>query len=252
MATDTRDYPFAIAAGGMQILPVHGEKFLVRSTTGPVDVRWKSGRISALLAGQGYNVRKGFDQLTLNNPGALPIVGVVQVADDDFLDKRITGDVSVIDGEKARTLAGGRFMGACQCLAGGAAIGSLVQIWNPSTTKNLVLTSVQVVAFANLSVSVFGCSLQLANASPYIGNAKLGAASGVGLLRTEQCNAARNTVLGNAALGFLAIHYIGINTARPLPLSGPIVCPPATGLIIRQDIFNVQLDVNFEWFEEDV
>lgn len=93
--TDTRIYPFAIAAGGMQIIPVSGAKFLVRSTTGPVNVRWQTGFLANLEAGQGYNVRDGFAQLTLTNDGAGAIAGFVQVADDDFIDNRIAGEVAL-------------------------------------------------------------------------------------------------------------------------------------------------------------
>lgn len=98
MNSDTRVFPFVIAAGGMQLLPVTGEKFLVKTTTGPVNVRWTGGELSALEAGQGYNVRKGFAQLTLTNSGAGAITGTIQIADDDFIDNRIAGSVSISGG----------------------------------------------------------------------------------------------------------------------------------------------------------
>lgn len=98
MTSDTRIYPFAIAAGQMQAIPVHGEKFLIKSTTGPVDVIWRGGKLTSLEAGQGYNVRRSFDQLTLNNNGAGAITGTIQIADDDFIDNRIAGTVSISGG----------------------------------------------------------------------------------------------------------------------------------------------------------
>lgn len=96
--SDTRIFPFAIAAGGMQLLPVTGEKFLIKATTGPVDVSWTGGRLNSLDAGQGYNVRRGFAQLTLNNSGAGEITGTIQIADDDFIDNRIAGTVTISGG----------------------------------------------------------------------------------------------------------------------------------------------------------
>lgn len=98
MTSDTRIFPFAIAAGGMQLVPVHGERFLVKATTGPVNIRWTGGYLTLLEAGQGYIVRRGFDQLTLTNPGAGAIAGTIQIADDDFIDNRIAGTVSISGG----------------------------------------------------------------------------------------------------------------------------------------------------------
>lgn len=98
MTSDTRIFPFAIAAGGMQLVPVHGERFLVKATTGPVNIRWTGGYLTLLEAGQGYIVRRGFDQLTLTNPGAGAIAGTIQIADDDFIDNRIAGTVNITGG----------------------------------------------------------------------------------------------------------------------------------------------------------
>lgn len=96
--SDTRVFPFVIAAGGMQLLPVTGEKFLVKTASGPVNVRWTGGELTGLEAGQGYNVRRGFAQLTLTNTGAGAISGTIQIADDDFIDNRIAGTVTISGG----------------------------------------------------------------------------------------------------------------------------------------------------------
>lgn len=96
--TDTRIYPFSVTSGGMQKISVSGAKFLIRSTTGPVNVRWASGFLANLDVGQGYNVRKGFAELTLTNDGASTITGAVQIADDDFIDNRVAGEVELNGG----------------------------------------------------------------------------------------------------------------------------------------------------------
>lgn len=96
--TDTRAYPFAIAAGGMQLMPMAGEKFIIESATGPVDVSWKDGKVLSRQAGQGYGVRGGFTQLILNNSGASAITGVIAINDDDAIDNRIAGTVSISGG----------------------------------------------------------------------------------------------------------------------------------------------------------
>lgn len=96
--TDTRAYPFAIAAGGMQLLPMAGEKFIIESATGPVDVSWQDGKVLSRQAGQGYTVRGGFTQLVLNNSGAGAITGVIAINDDDAIDNRIAGTVTISGG----------------------------------------------------------------------------------------------------------------------------------------------------------
>lgn len=96
--TDTRSYPFAIAAGGMQLMPMAGEKFIIESASGPVDVSWKDGKVLGRQAGQGYTVRGGFTQLVLNNSGAGAITGVIAINDDDAIDNRIAGTVSISGG----------------------------------------------------------------------------------------------------------------------------------------------------------
>ncbi len=94
---DTRHYPFAIAAGGMQLMPIGCERFVVRSTTGPVVVTWARGKLTGLDAGQGYRTGP-VDQLILNNTGAGAIAGVIQMADDDFIDNRVQGSMTLSGG----------------------------------------------------------------------------------------------------------------------------------------------------------
>ena len=60
--------------------------------------------LSPLYAGQGQ--RKEFQRLTVTDKSGAANVVLIIVADDDFIDDRITGEVSVIDGSKARTKTG--------------------------------------------------------------------------------------------------------------------------------------------------
>lgn len=247
MTSDTRSYPFAIPAGGMQVLPVHGEKFQVLSTTGPVDVRWKSGKLSAVLAGRGYNVRKGFDQLTLNNSGALAIVGTIQIADDDLIDNRVTGDVSVIDGEKVRTLSNGRIMGRAVC---GPVVAKYphLQLWNPlATGKNLIVSGLSISAAIVTDVYVAGGNAAFANAAQS-GSALIGSVAGwSGEPRSENLNAVEPDNFGS-----LAVISAQASLMVAVRLSGPIVIPPGYGLTVKSVAQNHYLYANYEWFEEPV
>lgn len=119
--TDTRSYPFAIAAGGMQLMPIAGEKFIIESATGPVDITWQDGKVLGRQAGQGANVRGGFSQLILNNSGAGAISGVIAVLDDDAIDNRIAGTVSVSGGTNYTNTAPAVTTGSTALVAANAA-----------------------------------------------------------------------------------------------------------------------------------
>lgn len=152
MTSDTRIYPFAIAAGGSLNMTIRGEKFLVKATTGPLDVTWRGGKLTALEAGQGYNVRKGFDMLTLNNSGAGAITGTIQIADDDFIDNRIAGSVSVTSGATFVPTAPGVANASGVLLAANASRSYLL-IQNNHATGNIWL-GFGVAAVANVGVKI--------------------------------------------------------------------------------------------------
>src|SRR5207253_5023923 len=101
-----------------------GSYFKVLSATGTFEVTGDAfGQLGALLPGQGLRLEEGqFTRLTFRDTSGAPNLLYVLVAGDGFIDDRITGEVSVIDGEKARTLAGGMFAGAPSAPAPGAAL----------------------------------------------------------------------------------------------------------------------------------
>jgi hypothetical protein len=132
-------YQFTIPANGMYPLPVNGTMFKVLSSTSTLSVAGDSfGTLGAVLSGQG--LRDAPFQLLqfTDTSGGANLVRVL-VADSGFIDDRVSGEVSVIDGGKARTLAGQ------VCIATGnislvAAKNSALGIWLPAgQTRRLIV-----------------------------------------------------------------------------------------------------------------
>lgn len=95
-----RPYPIILAAGAMLDLPVEGNRFFLRSTTGAVDVKDSSGRINlvGLLTGEGsFGIK--FTLLFITNNTASAITLELMVSDDgaEFTSSRvqITGSIGV-------------------------------------------------------------------------------------------------------------------------------------------------------------
>jgi hypothetical protein len=157
----TRQYDFTLTAGGAFVLPVVGSYFRILSCTGALEVQGDTfGRVP-VLSGQGLR-DQDFAKLTLVDKSGSPNVGVILVSDGSFVDDRITGEVSFIDGGKARTIAGSAFVASSAMTPGGSNI-SQVSICNPvSSGRRVVINSIMVSCQIASSVSLsFGSGVPL-------------------------------------------------------------------------------------------
>lgn len=85
-----RKYDITLSAGAQVRMPISGENFYVRSTTGAVDV-WSDDRnidMQALLAGEGSD-GKHFDALSFANNTASTITLVVVTSEENFRSNRV-------------------------------------------------------------------------------------------------------------------------------------------------------------------
>lgn len=246
MRTAGRIYDFTLTAGGSMPLLVQGDYMRIMSATGAVEVLTDNYRIGPIMAGQGQ-AKSPFTRLTITDRSGAANVGYVLVADSDFIDNRINGEVSVIDGEKSRTLAGGMFAAAPFCGAV-AANYSNVQLWNPAGSgKNLIVGALDFATPVATSVQVFMTATQLVNASLNIpANKKSGAAAPIALVRYE-AKAAPDPFL----LGVLRGDYTPANSPVNWVPKGAFVVMPGYGLTVTSvSTANMTLTANFEWFEE--
>lgn len=248
--SDMQRYPFNLAANESITLPVQGTRCIVKQSRGTVEVRGVLDgggvvRLSGLQDGQGFS-GKQFKSLLITDTSGLDNDGYIIVSDESFIDNRISGDVSIINGEKARSIAGGRFFAAAYVFSAGDYPNA--QLWNPSTTKNLIVTRIDFNGNLAGTYVLMGSDTALTTNTVNEANAKIGAAAGIAQVRTESTAA---TLSGVSLLKFF---NLGSLQVAPMDLtSAPIVIPPGYGVAIgMQAKTNALLCANFEWFEEAV
>lgn len=244
-------YPFLIPANGSINLLVSGDYFKIKSATGSISVTGDSfGTLAGILPGQGLR-DTDFTRLTLTDETGSPNAGYVLVSDGTFVDDRVTGEVSVIDGEKARTLAGGMYGGTPFSVVPSATNYSIVQLWNPAgSNKNLIVTQSSASVSSAAAVNWFWENTARTNDVTAVraANKKAGAAMGVGTVRWDTGSAVAPTF----ALGQLYSAFVQTNTVVNWGIKGAVVVPPGFGLSVLDNILNTALVVNYEWFEENV
>lgn len=173
------------------------------------------------------------------------IKGTVVIGDGRIDDARISGSVEVIDGGKARTIAGIAYTGY-GFTAAGAGLLSHVQLWNAAGSgKNLIVE--QLVISSDLTGS-FGVRFHNAALSTILNtvpNKKASGAASAATLRS-QTNA---TALGSASLwgGFSS------NTSQALfTPKEPIIVEPGFGLVALNSSPNANLTATFEFYEDPI
>lgn len=251
-------YDFTLTAGGSQRILVQGDYVRVMSSTGAVEIVTDLIRIGPIVAGQGQK-NTPFQWVTINDKSSAGNVGTILIADSDFVDQtilgavsvngtvNISGSVSTIDGEKARTLAGGMYAGA-------AAIGAVAaqyancQLWNPvGSGKNLIVVQADAGSPTASNPVYLGTTIQCATLYAYPGGNKkiAGGVANVAQLRVE------NRVASDPyTFGILKNIFVGASMTSTWLMKGAIVVPPGCGFNCSQATANAQLNCNFEWFEE--
>lgn len=248
-------YDFTLAAGGVQQVDVVGDSIIVKAATGLVEVRTDNGQFERLMPGQGW-ADLPFKRLYIADRSGAANVGSISVyrthpgaesADDPtfkprYIDNRVTGDVSIIDTQKTRSLADSAFMLAGY-QAAAAGVFSHVQLLNPAASgKRVVLTEFDLASSTAQSWNLRAYSVALAT---LVGNGpskQFGGVNGVAQVRIGT-NA--------AALGNLVLQgFIPALASFLRPLREPIVLPAGIGLVVVSGAVNVDLIGSFEWYEE--
>jgi hypothetical protein len=237
-----RMYDFTIPANGSFQLNVEGEYVRIMSSTGNVELVTETYRIGPIAAGQGQ-ANTPFKRLTINDKSGVANKGVILVAASDFVDQRIAGEVSIIDGSKYRALAGGAFTAH---LFAPASAGNFsgVQLWNPvASGKNIIIEQIIPYITGGLYLQVVMSAVQLpAGIAANIGNKKSGGPLPGGL--------ALITSASLTAVAPLATFGIG-NTTQYKPVN-PYVLTPGYGLNLASPTLNIDCGAEIEFFEESI
>ncbi|WP_317205563.1 hypothetical protein [Janthinobacterium sp.] len=234
-------FDLQLAANGAQRIEVDGRFFKYKSGTGLIRVTTSKGEVVDLMPGQGvWNTQ--FSSLTVTDRTGAANAGVLMAGNIDFRDDRITGTVDVVDGGKARTLAGIAFgcSGYQLSVAGEVAH---VEIWNPpGSGKNLII---------NTAVMASGTVGQLAGVSLYNAvlavpanpaqNKKCGGGPGVASSFTKsQATQITNTAIWSMSSGVIY---------KP---TEPIVVAQGWGLLFTGQSIAASLLVTAEYFEDPI
>lgn len=236
-------YDFTLAPNGAQVLEVSGSYFTYKNGTGPIRVTSSGGAVVDLLPGQGMSAVK-FDRLTVKDLSGAGNVGAILAGDGAWRDERIAGTVDVVDGGKARTIAGLAFIGYAYCFSGATKYAH-VQLFNPQGSgRNL---HVGQVGFYSSTAVAQGIVLG-ANSTPLDllerkgANKRIGGAASVAEVRTK----IDVTHLTNSPMAALA------KELTTLKFLEPIMVPPGWGLILLNAAPGEDIGGTFEYFEEPV
>lgn len=247
MARSAKIYDFTLTAGGAFVLPVEGSYYRIISSTGAVEVKRDGGSgVGPIYAGQGERDEE-FKRLTLIDKSGAANTGYIVVSDGTFVDDRITGEVSVIDGGLARTITNSAFIGYGIVTPATTTNNGGLQIWNNAAIggKNIVVE--QMSFYSNVANTGVNMNLQntalttLFNpARSKLGN---GADSTIAQVRSQEGTAWSATILG-------VLFVDTANKTMPFIPKEPIVIPPQWGLVIRDGLVTAHtLGIMFEHFE---
>jgi hypothetical protein len=238
-----RIYDLSLSAGETEVLPVVGRFFQVLSATGRVRVRTNTNLEVDLLAGQGVRDFH-FQELQVRDLSGGANLVYILAGDAPLDDRRVTGEVSIIDGGRARTLANLAFMRNVYVPAA-AAQTSYAQLWNPVGSGRRVNVTQVWGASAGAGGLVLSIGSAQGGGGATTGTSKLGGgATGSGVLYGTQGALPASTPMFSTNI--VANGSINVRVAEPIML------PPGYGLTLNHGTVNSELAASFEWFEEAV
>jgi len=252
-------YDIGIEPGGVHTINVQADYIYFRTGTaggGDTTVVFQpssGGEAVYLQPGQAYKMPasmrgKNVTWVLRNLRGEGKIAGVILMGEGEFQDNRVSGSVEVIDGGKARTLAGFAYMGGVS-VAGQAGTYSHVQLFNPAgSAKNLILEGMLISSSAAAQVDFGPQTLQLDQLFPVKPVSKKFSAGGADTVAVTRRQNAVSTLLGNAFANVM----IQASATVPVKFTEPVVVAPGFGVMVQSETLSAALTVTFEYFEESV
>ncbi len=223
-----------------------GAFFKLFRTTAPVNVKlFKAGQIIAQEDGveAGLALDEVFDSFSIESATAQSVSWFVargQVTYD-----RTVGEVSIVDGGKARSLADVAFLGITESPAL-AANYSTCQLWNAAAnTKRVILEALLISSPVAGQLLIYSDTVARAQ-GPYNGFSKR---FGGGALSQAKLYYENNGgVPGTNCVSLL--HLVANQTLVWSPRE-PVVLLPGQGIQVTHAVVNTKLDLTAEWWEED-
>lgn len=238
-------YTYTVPANGSVPIMVEGSFFKIIAATGMVSVGGDFGKLGPLLAGQGLKGRNSTRFMLNDMSGEANVVSIL-IADDGFIDDRISGEVSMIDGGKVRSIAAKAFVGS---VSGGIpAAGKYAQaaIWNPGGSGvNIVLKAMSVSANAAVGCNNRKIVAELVGSNGGVFSKNMGRTDvSIALMQHDIVTLVAPVTTALVPLSVQA------NDMRQYILQEPLIIPPGVGFDIVANSPATQVVAGFEWFEE--
>lgn len=233
-------YTLSLSAGGVKDLTVEGGMYKIISQTGPVRVSRDGNNIGPMLAGQGE--RERFVRMSVQDLSGAANTVVILIADQEFIDDRIYGQVEVIDGARAISLASNSFGGYGNSAA---SVGNFshVQLWNPgSRTKYIALEQVWMSSTAASAFQLRFNNAALTTLFMAPQNKLINGTASTAECRTDQLAAVAGTALS-------PFYWQAANAMTPITFKEPIIIPPGQGLLCVNQNANTAIAAAFDFYE---
>ncbi|MBB1602546.1 hypothetical protein [Variovorax sp. UMC13] len=258
----TKIYTFTVPANAAFPLLAMGDFFKIQAATGPVEVRGDTfGTIGGVLPGQGLE-RTPFNRLEFRDISGGDNQISLLVADQAFVDDRISGEVSVIDGNTALTKAGLAFIASANA---SAAPGNLffVQLHNKSTDTLLRLNKVRYQTAMNAAATgAFSVQHLFTNAPQVVAGTTVKPAYrknvvGVPIVSTKAEVRACSAANLPAGVSTVIVGYDPNPAAQIIEFREPLILRPGCGFCMQMDTQMVasgsaNLGAVFEFVEESI
>lgn len=214
---------------------------LVKNDTSGVQAILKPGQAIRLADGE----KPAVEWMISNFANAATITGYLAIGDGQLDDSTVTGEVSIVDGGKSRTLAGTAYSGYLGCAAVAAQYPH-VQLRNPAGSgKNVFVESFLVSTSVAALITAGTYATQLANAITAATAKKYGGPAAAALSFYEN-NAVY--IPGSILLG----QQLGATQSLTINFREPVQLPPGSGFVIGAQTQNSALTASVEFFEEPV
>lgn len=238
-------YTYTIPANGSVRILVEGSFIKILACTGAVAISGDFGTLGPILAGQGQKDSPSKSYAVNDLSGAVNMVRVL-IADSGFIDDRISGEVSVIDGGKFRTIAGTAFQATCGTVSD-ATTGPAVYLQNPiGSGKNIIVKSLRVslsVASEYLLVWVNSVTGADNSAAGIVSKSNSGIFTSKIYTHTTGASSA-------GTLNALVTALLSANQVDTIVFSEPIVIRPGNQIMLKASGVSNFMKPSFECFEE--
>lgn len=236
-------YTYTVPANGSVQILVEGSLFKIIASTGPVAVTGDFGTLGPILAGQGMKGQNS-KRFAINDMSGFNNVVRILIADESFIDDRISGSVEVIDGGKNRTIANAGFVSS-SVIGGTAGLVGQTAIYVPLlASKRVVINSISASLGAAGQVFIsFGLGVPAGVAQSPLSK-MLG--SGVAPISSKIDITNQAAVIGTALAAFL----IPASQNTEIRLTEPIVINPGSYVVVGASTQNVTFTNLIQYFEE--